>query len=781
MNVVQNQTEANAFNIREFLSIFVRWWPIVCGVPVLALLAGMTIFFSLTPRYTATASILIDPKTPGSIGPGSDFGAVILVDSAKVAGIASTIQSNALLERVVESEKLYDDPEFGAVRQGPLAQLWSMLPGHSSADQKELDEAARKRLRIDAASERLQMATSVTRDGLTYLINVAVNSSDPVKTARLAQAVSEAYINNQLQAKYDAAHHTTAWLEDRLAEMRKQLIRSEEAVAEVRQKYGLTAIDGGGISTVASQQVNDLNVAIGVAETELSRKQAKVEQARHVRQSGGNIESLPEVMASVEITALRGQQFEITRKLAQFRAIGTILPNAPRHPEVIRLEEELRAIEGLISAEVDRIIANQENDYAASRNYVTALKEQLKKLTGAGGVVNTDGQVKLREAQSVADANRQSYGSLLNKFNDLEQSETMQQPEGRITENARVPKNPSFPRLPIFVLGSFGPGLLLGLGGAFAANYFRSGRLQSSAFVIPTQIEETFGLPVLASVPLLNVGDIEREGGRFDILQYLVADQFSHFAEALRCIRFGLRRTDGNTTTKVIQIVSAVPGEGKSTLAASLALSSALAGARVVLIDCDFRRPMTTKLFRLTKTGGLSDLLSGRAEWDDVANNYSHSPLTVVPVGNCDQSSIDLIGSPRMIDVLKFASQHYDLVFLDSPPLLPASDAAVISSIAEKTILLIEWNKTDRDLVRQAINRVKLNKGALAGIILNKVDLGAIRTYGYNYSKYFTEVEKYYDCDHPAMSRLGNTSIPGAAANEEHDRGGVKGSLCRVD
>ena len=750
MNVVQNPSEANAFNVREFLSIFVRWWPIVCGVPVVALLAGMTIFITLTPRYTATATILIDPKTPGSIGPGSDFGAMVLVDSAKIAGIASVIQSSALIVRVVESEKLYDDPEFGVVRPGRLARLLSMLPGHSSTDQKELDEAARKRLRIDAASERLQMATSVTRDGLTYLINIAVNSSDPVKAARLAQAVSEAYINDQLRTKYDAAHHATAWLEDRLQEMRKQLIRSEEAVAEVRQKHGLTAIDGGGISTVANQQVSDLNVAIGAAETELSRKQSKVEQARHVRQSGGNIESLPEVMASNVIMALRAQQFDITRKLAQFRAIGTILPNAPRHPEVIRLEEELHAIQGLISAEVDRMMANQENDYAASRNNVTALKEQLKKLTGAGGVVNTEGQVKLREALSVADANRQSYSFLLNKLNDLEQSETMQQPEGRITEAARVPKNPSFPRLPIFLFGSFGPGLLLGLGGAFVADYFRTGRMQSSAFVIPNQIEETLGLPVLASVPLLNVGDIEREGGSFDILQYLVADQFSHFAEALRCIRFGLQRTDSNRTAKVIQIVSAVPGEGKSTLAATLALSSAISGARVVLIDCDFRRPMTSKLFCLTKTRGLSDLLSGRAEWDDVANNYSNSSLTVVPLGNCDQSSLNLIGSPRMIDVLKFASQHYDLVFLDSPPILPVSDAAVISSIAEKIILLIEWNKTDRDLVCQAVNIVNRNKGTLAGIILNKVDLGAIRTYRYNYRKYFMEIEKYYGYNYPA-------------------------------
>ena len=138
-------------------------------------------------------------------------------------------------------------------------------------------------------------------------------------------------------------------------------------------------------------------------------------------------------------------------------------------------------------------------------------------------------------------------------------------------------------------------------------------------------------------------------------------------------------------------------------------------------------------------------MLAGRAEWSEIANDYSS--LTIVPVGNGARSSLDLIGSSRMIEVLKFASEHYDLVFLDSPPILPTSDAAVISSIADKTILLIEWNKTDRDLVFQAIDSVHLNKGSVAGVVLNKVNLATIRSYGYNYSKFFTDTEKYYEVD----------------------------------
>jgi succinoglycan biosynthesis transport protein ExoP len=737
----QVPSEAKALGVREIVRIFVRRLPILCGVPFVAVLVAMAIFVSLTPRYTGTVAILIDPKTPGSVGPGTDFGAV-MVDSSKIASVGSIIQSSAVLEGVVKSEKLYDDPEF--VGRSFLA--WLLFTDSDSSDP------------IATATRRLQKATSVERDGYTYVIKVAVNSSDPVKAAHLAQAVSEAYLNDQLQAKSDAARHASSWLFGRLEEMRKETVDSEQAVAAIRRAYGLTATGENGTSTVASQQITELNAAIGAAEVELSLKQVQVEQARRARQSGGNIESLAAVMASGVIMGLRAQRSDIIRKLAEMQPLPSQHDVVARRPEAIRAEEGLRAIDGQISAEEDRIIGNLENDYAASSTNVIALKEQLKKLTGAGGAENPEGVAKLQEARRVANANRQVYDSLLNKFKELEQSQTMVEAEARIIENAHVPEQASFPRLTHFLIGSLGLGLCLGLGGAFFAEYWLSDRMQST-FVTPMQLEQALGLPMLASVPLLGVDDLEQKGRHLDVLQYVAANQFSHFAEALRYIRVGLRRTDGAKAAKVIQVTSAVAAEGKSTLAATLALSSSLSGARVVLMDCDFRRPMTSKLFHLGKTEGLFDLLAGRAKWGEIAND--HSSLTIVPVGNCDQSSLDLIGSARMIEVLKFASEHYDLVFLDSPPILTVSDAAIISSIADQTILLIEWNKTDRDLVFQAIDCVHLNKGTVTGVVLNKVNLASIKSYGYHHSKYFVDAQKYYKHDGGQSSHYSvNMCIP---------------------
>ncbi|MGH6844847.1 MAG: Wzz/FepE/Etk N-terminal domain-containing protein, partial [Methylocella sp.] len=207
---------AKALDLRDLREIFVRRIPILFGVPFVAVLIAMLTFISLTPRYTGTVAILIDPKPIGSqLGPGTEYGTA-MVDSSKIASIGSILQSSSVLERVVKSEKLYDDPEFGFVRRSLLARLLSVFPGFRSAD-RSADQSDG----IAIATERLRNATSVVRDGFTYVINVSVNSGDPVKAAHLAQAVGEAYINDQLQAKYDAARRAASWLFGRLVELRK--------------------------------------------------------------------------------------------------------------------------------------------------------------------------------------------------------------------------------------------------------------------------------------------------------------------------------------------------------------------------------------------------------------------------------------------------------------------------------------------------------------------------------------------------------------------------------
>lgn len=734
-------TDPKGFSVQQIVEILVRRWRVVCGIGLLSMLAGMMIYYSLTPRYTAGALILIDPKTPGAIGPETNFGAAVAVDTAKIASVATVIQSADRLEQVVKSEKLYDDPEFGLVRPGLLSRVLSLFPGSRSAHQPaDLEE------RIDEAVGLLQKAISIERESFTYVVSVSVRSSDPVKAARLAQAISEGYIKDQLQANREAAQSGIAFLNERIAAMGKEINRSEQTVAEIQRTYGLTPTDAGATSTLVSQRITELNAAIGAAETELSRKQTKVEQARRVRQSGGDIESLPDVMASSVITDLRRQEADIIRKLAKMQPLPSQRDGA-RRPDAIRAEEERHAIEGQISAEVDRIIANMEDDYAASRAHVDALRNEMARLTGAGAAAKGDGQAKLQEALSVANANRQVYKSLVNQLKDLEQSQTKQVAEARIIEKARVPDRPSFPSRTLFIFASLGLGSVLGLGGAFAAEYLSAGRPRSSAFSVPWQVEQDLCLPMLASVPLLTANENQQKGSDLDFLGYLVSHRNSHFSEALRSIRFGLLGVDEEKLGKVIQITSAVPGEGKSVLAAALALSTALSGARVVLIDCDFRRPAATKLFRLTNSAGFGDLLSGRAKWNEVAHSYSKSSLTVVAAGNCDHRSFDLIGSPLMNSVLKIASSHYDLVILDGPPVLPVSDAALIAKIAEKTVLLIEWNKTDRDLVRQAIDSINRNNGSVAGVVLNKVNLDLIKSYGADYGKYYSSIESYYKRD----------------------------------
>ncbi len=741
----QIELDSAGFDARALIGTFLRRLPIIIGLPFVAMAISMAIFAVLPSRYTASITILIDPKAQNKLGPDVDA-SWTMIDGNRINSIVSLMQSTSLLERVAKTANLTADPEFSPAQPTPSlrSRIMSFIPflGGSSEEVVRPDEAA-ARLRITA--DRIRAATVIARENFSYVIKVDVSARDPIKAAKIANTIGDQYLNDQLEARYDAAKRASNWLAERLAELRAELQQSEEVVAQARQQYGLAETDRG--ATVVQAQVTELNSQLSVAQGEMAQKQAKFEQARRIQQSGGNIEALPEVVASTVIGTLRGQQSDASRRVADFSQ-----RYGPKHPEVLRAEEERRAIDRQISNEVGRIIANIRNDYDTVQKRVQTLQEQMSKLTGVGGAQNAEGLIKVREAQRVADANRQLYDSFLNRFKEMEQKQTLQELESRIISSAQAPGAPSFPRLLPFLLVSAGLGLLLGLGAAFLLEQMET------TFATPSQAERFLKLPCLAMVPLLKQSELLHDGRMLSVVDYVRAKQFSRFAETLRSIRVGLRMTNIDKPARVVQLTSSVPSEGKSTLAAALAISSAQAGMKTILIDSDFRHPSASKLFSLQNDNGLVDLLIGSASWQDIAAGISGLPLTVVPAGQGAKSPPDLMNSTRMRDLLRMAGEHFEMVIVDSPPTQAVSDAVVISSLVDSTIFVIEWRQTSREMVASSVNQIHMSKGRVAGVILNKADFTRLQAYGYGYGygyygygagygkygKYYRSTSKYY-------------------------------------
>jgi capsular exopolysaccharide synthesis family protein len=340
--------------------------------------------------------------------------------------------------------------------------------------------------------------------------------------------------------------------------------------------------------------------------------------------------------------------------------------------------------------------------------------------------------VQLREAERVAEANRIAYEASLGRLRDVEEQQTREEAEARVISEPQVPESPSFPRPAIFLPAGGALGMLTGLGLVLLAPLLRNRIVDAEA------AERELSLPVLAMAPYLRRSDLMSGKTRMTIPEYLATKPYSRFAESLRLLRLGLRNAGGDGA-HVVQFTSAIPGEGKSTLAASMAVSAAAAGIRTVIVDLDFHNPAITRLFRGDDMEGVTDVLIGNVTAGSALRTYEALPLRIIGAGSVNEPNPDLIESRQLLELIQNLSKEFDLVVLDTPPVLAISDPILVSSMVDATVVVVAWGNTPSDTVDHAVNRLRAARAPLAGLVLNKVNGVSAGQYGgSNYTYAYT-------------------------------------------
>jgi capsular exopolysaccharide synthesis family protein len=279
-------------------------------------------------------------------------------------------------------------------------------------------------------------------------------------------------------------------------------------------------------------------------------------------------------------------------------------------------------------------------------------------------------------------------------------------------------------------------GLGLGVGGAFAMEMLRAG------FTSPREVETALGIPVLASVRRLKKSELVKDGKTIPVPFYQIHHPLSPFSEAMRTLRSSIHMSDVDQPPRVIHITSALPGEGKTTIAVSLAISAASAGLKVVLVDADLRHPAASRFFKLEKETGLVDLLTGAGKTDNVLRSYKDLKLTILPAGSKSLNPPDVLASERMKALISHLKDTFDYVVVDTPPVGPVIDAVIVANLADKTVLVVEWATTARELVETSLKQVSAQK-RVAGVVFNFVNQDRAQKYGGEYY-YGKNYEKYY-------------------------------------
>lgn len=681
------------------------------GLPITLVLAGLGAgagHYAAThvePRYTSSTVLLIDPAKSGDAVAQSDF-AEAYVDASKVASVELMLQSSRLLDEVVSRLRLAEDPRFSRRQPSMLRRL---LPARfaGAAGPDPLPPAKR-------AAANLERMIRTTRIGSTYAIRIDATAPDGALAQRLSGAVADAYLQDVLSVKRDSLRREMQWMTDRVRLQGEEVARSEAHVEDVRRSLGIL---GAGPVADASQD----RQSVTVLQDEVLKADAAVAEAAS-RAQGSGAGELPAFQSSKVIQTLRQMQAEAARQEADLAArVGDSYP-------ALREARQTRAtLDAELAAERGRVAAALNNEYRAAEARRASLAAALAAaMARTSAVSEAEGRVELRQSEGAAEVNRTAYQASLARLRQIEQQQPHITAEARIISGPDEPDAPSFPKPSLFLLAGLVAGGLAGAGASLGLPLARR-QVETAA-----EAEAWLGLPVLGTLPRLR---LRGESGLRAIADHVAADPFSEYADAVRLARLRLRAACG-ARGRVVQITSTVPREGKSTVAASLAVSAAEAGTRTLLVDLDLHRATLSAGLRAHENPGLLDIIAGQATIEDAVRPCHFRAVAVLGAGDARLLRPGLVEGRALPALIAHLADSFDLVILDAPPVLAVTDPLIIARMADATVLVTAWRSTPHRHVETALRALRGAGAPLAGLILNKADdtraLGYRRT-GYGY------------------------------------------------
>lgn len=706
-----------------------RRWTAVTAF--LIIVGSVTVYtFTATPIYTARVQILIENENPNVV----KFEEVYDQNKSTNDYYQTQyriLQSRALARRTLDAEKLWEHPLFAGSNASSSSGLNPIAVVAASAkfvtglfsddaavaEASGADESAAQSRTIDALLKDLTVAP--VRN--SRLVDLTVRSSDPAMSSRVANAVAKQYIEQNLEFKFLATKEATDFLNARTAEQRKALDQSEQALQRYRERTGAMALEDR--QNIVVQRLADLNAAVTRVRTDRIEKESVYNQIKEIQGDRTALDTFPAILNNVFIQQLKVQLNELQRLSAQqSEKLGA------RHPDMVKVRSAIETTEARINAEVQKVVQALHNDYLAAQVNERSLQASLDQQRGEAQELNR-ASIQYGALQRDATSNQTMFDGLLERSRETGISGELKTSNIRVVDEAEVPRKPSSPnRMANLILGFLGGGLL-GVSLAFFFEYLDS-RIKQ-----PEEIKTQLGLPFLGMIPAFApkettgpplIGNGMPEG----------------FGEAFRGIRTNVLFSTAEPGSKSIVVTSTGPGEGKSVVSANVALSLALAGQRVLLIDADMRRPKVHEFFGAALEPGLSNIMVGDSKASDGVKKTLTPNLWLLAAGKHPPNPAELLGSRRFRDFILSLGEHFDWVILDSPPVMAVTDASILAHHAHGVIFVVGAEMTARAAAKTALEQLDGAKAKYVGGILNRVD---VRRNGYYYSRHFRkEYQTYY-------------------------------------
>jgi succinoglycan biosynthesis transport protein ExoP len=720
--------------VRDFLT---RQWRLIVLVTGLTIIAGIGYLAVVPSRYTAQTDMIIDTKrvtwTQSELATENRT-----VEDASVESEIETTKSEKVAISVAKQLHLNKDPEFIGAGSGLRSRLLSLLRLDWGTDRGPSNEEIMRRV-LSTLKDNLR----VTRLGRSYIEQIAYTSFDNDKAARIANAFTDAYIEDQLQAKFEATRRASVWLEQRIGELRQQASDAYKAVQDFKSQNGIIiGVEGKLASEV---ELDQLGVALAKARADTSQARARLDRIERVLEQRTEKESLnipdpvvTDALNNPVITKLRQQFLDDQSKESEWSA-----RYGPDHQAARNLRAEMAALQRAIWDEISRIGESYKSELQIARSQEESIDRRMTEVFQQSASTRQS-QVRLRELETAANTYRGIYETFLSRFTQSVQQQSFPSTEARVVTAATPPSSRSSPKVGLTLALATICGLGLGILSAF-------GREQMNRQIhTREQLESLLGTSCLAVLPAFAGLRAHKHGGSHESLAFRQISQvapFSATAEALRYIKVAidLHPTGG----KVVGIVSALPGEGKTTVAAGFAAFVAKSGGRTLLIDADLRNPSLTRTLGYSDARGLLDMVSDKSSFDDLVITDAKHKFDFLPASTRikPSNSSDILNSPAIKQTLKAARSDYDYIIVDLPPILPVVDVRAVAHLFDAFVLVVEWGSTSSDEILKAAAASPILSERLLGAVLNKADEAVMRRFeGYSDRRY----SYYTDQETPA-------------------------------
>lgn len=566
---------------------------------------------------------------------------------------------------------------------------------------------------IEQLGNRMQASLTIARDGMTQLVNLVATSSDPEFAAATANLFAQQYIQSQIDMKTGSTETASTWLDDRLASLESDALQKQAAVDRFKVANGLVTGQSG---TLADQELSALNQQLASAQADLAEKEGRLRAARTQLNRGSGGADVGAALGSGTIGSLREQESAIRADLAEMTP-----KYGPLHPQRVETENRLEEVQAAIQQEINRIISNLSAE-------VQTAQSRVNSLAGSRGAANSrlnvtgQAQTQLNQLEQQARAAQSVYEDFLERSSQMSAARFLQQPDARVVRDAKVPKLPVYPDYRIAIALGLILSIIAGLATIALFNYLSRG------IVTKADVERSLRVQYAGAIPRLK-SSVRGMRVTERPVDYVVTHPHSLFAEAFRNLRMFLTFS-GGTTSQTFAIASALPQEGKSTTAACLARTTALNGVRTLLIDTDFRRRGASELFGFEDGPDFTNLIQGECTLEEAVITDQASGLDILGVSPEGTASAKALTEKTFAMLLQELRHRYDIIVIDTPPILGIAEARLVARLADRVLLLTKWRDTSAKAVAAAIDMLEDVDARLSGVALAQVDVSQYASTG---------------------------------------------------